>query len=333
MINVALFGFGRIGQMHGKNLFKHPKFKLKYVYDKDYLFAKKSENRFKTKSIKDYKIALKDKSIDVIFITSSTPTHINFIREAASYKKTIFCEKPLDLDLKKIISCKKFIQKFSPRIQIGFNRRYDPGHYYLKKCIDQKKIGQLQKIIITCRDPEPPSLAYLKTAGGIFKDMIIHDFDLIRFYLKNDPIREVFATTSDLSEYSKLFNKVKDFELATVVLKSKKGVLCTINNARHCSYGHDQRVEVFGTKGMLLSNNKRESEVEFSGNQGTDSKKKLLNFFIERYEEAYYLQLHDLADLVTKGKKPRANFDDGQQALVLAIAAAKSLKLKKIIEI
>ena len=333
MINVALFGFGRIGQMHGKNLFKHPKFKLKYVYDRDYLLAQKSENRFKTKAIKDYKIALKDNNISVIFIASSTPTHINFIREAASYKKTIFCEKPLDLDLNKIITCKKFIQKFAPRIQIGFNRRYDPGHYYLKKSIDQKKIGQLQKIIITCRDPAPPPLAYLKTAGGIFKDMIIHDFDLIRFYLKNDPISEVFATTSDLSEYAKLFKKVKDFELATVVLKSKKGVLCTINNARHCSYGHDQRVEIFGTKGMLISNNKRESEVEFSSNQGTDSKKKLLNFFIERYEEAYYLQLHDLADLATKRKKPRANFDDGQQALILAIAAAKSLKLKKIIKI
>ena len=333
MINVALFGFGRIGQMHGKNLFKHPKFNLKYVYDKDYSLAKKSENIFKTKSIKDYKIALKDNSIEVIFIASSTPTHISFIREAALHKKTIFCEKPLDLDLNKIISCKKFIQKFSPRIQIGFNRRYDPGHYYLKKSIDQKKIGQLQKIIITCRDPAPPPLAYLKTAGGIFKDMIIHDFDLIRFYLKNDPIREVFAATSDLSEYSKLFNKVKDFELATVVLKSKKGVLCTINNARHCSYGHDQRVEIFGTKGMLISNNKRESEVEFSGNQGTDSKKKLLNFFIERYEEAYYLQLHDLADLATKRKKPRANFNDGHQALILAIAAAKSSKLKKIVKI
>jgi myo-inositol 2-dehydrogenase / D-chiro-inositol 1-dehydrogenase len=333
MINVALFGFGRIGQMHGENLFKHPKFNLKYVYDKDARLAKKAEKMFDAKSIKNYKDALKDRSVSVIFIASSTPTHINFIREAALYKKTIFCEKPLDLDLNKIIKCRKYIEKFSPRIQLGFNRRYDPGHYYLKKSIEQKRIGTLQKIIITCRDPAPPPLAYLKTAGGIFKDMIIHDFDLIRFYLKNDPIKEVFATTSDLSEYSKLFKKVKDFELATVVLKSKKGVLCTINNARHCSYGHDQRVEIFGTKGMLISNNKRESEVELSNNRGTNSKKKLLNFFIERYQEAYFLQLHDLADLANNNKQPRANFDDGHQALVLAIAASKSLKLKKIIKI
>jgi myo-inositol 2-dehydrogenase/D-chiro-inositol 1-dehydrogenase len=333
MINVALFGFGRIGQMHGKNIFKHPKFNLKYVYDKDSSLAKKSEKSLKTKSIRNYKTALKDREVDVIFIASSTPTHINFIREAAAHQKTIFCEKPLDLDLNKIISCKKYIKKFSPRIQIGFNRRYDPGHYYLKKSIDQKKIGQLQKIIITCRDPSPPPLAYLKTAGGIFKDMIIHDFDLIRFYLKNDPIREVFATTSDLSEHAALFKKVKDYELATVVLKSKKGVLCTINNARHCSYGHDQRVEVFGTKGMLISNNKRESEIELSNSQGTDTKKKLLNFFIERYHEAYYLQLHDLANLTTERIQPRANFDDGHQALILAVAAAKSLKLGKIIKI
>jgi len=333
MINVALFGYGRIGQMHGENLYKHPKFRLKYVYDKDYKFAKKSESKLKAKAINDYKIALKDDDIKVIFITSSTATHINFIREAAVYKKTIFCEKPLDLDLDKIISCKKYIKKFSPKIQIGFNRRYDPGHFFLKKSIDKKKIGMLQKIIITCRDPSPPPLAYLKTAGGIFKDMIIHDFDLIRFYLKNDPIKEVFATTSDLSEHANLFKKVNDYELATVVLKSSKGVLCTINNARHCSYGHDQRVEVFGTKGMLISNNKRDSEVELSNRLGTNTKKKLLYFFIERYQEAYYLQLHDLADLVNKRKQPRANFDDGQQALILAIAAAKSLKLKKIIKI
>jgi myo-inositol 2-dehydrogenase / D-chiro-inositol 1-dehydrogenase len=333
MINVALFGFGRIGQMHGENLFKHPRFKLKYVYDKDIKLAKKAVSKFKAIAIKNYKAALEDKEIDVIFIASSTATHINFIREAAAYKKTIFCEKPLDLDLNKIISCKKYIKKFSPRIQIGFNRRYDPGHYFLKKAIDQKKIGILQKIIITCRDPSPPPYTYLKTAGGIFKDMIIHDFDLIRFYLKNDSISEVFATTSDLSEYAKLFKSVKDFELATVVLKSKKGVLCTINNARHCTYGHDQRVEVFGTKGMLISNNKRDSEVELSNSSGTNLKAKLLNFFIERYKEAYYLQLHDLADLVVKKKKPRADFNDGHQALILAIAAAKSLKLKKIIKI
>ena len=333
MINVALYGLGRIGQMHGENLFKHPKFKLKYVFDTDNKLALKSANKFKAIAINDYKIALKDKNVDVIFIASSTATHIKFISEAAEYKKTIFCEKPLDLDLKKIVNCSKYIKKFSPRIQIGFNRRYDPGHYYLKRSIDQKKIGELQKIIITCRDPAPPSYAYLKTAGGIFKDMIIHDFDLIRFYLKNDPIQEVFATTSDLSEYYKLFKSVKDYELATVVLKSKKGVLCTINNARHCTYGHDQRVEVFGTKGMLISNNKRDNEVEFSNKNGTNSKSHLLNFFIERYKEAYYLQLHDLADLTTKNKKPRANFDDGHKALVLAEAAGESLKQKKIIKI
>ena len=333
MINVALFGFGRIGQMHGENLFIHPKFKLKYVYDTNLNIAKKAMSKYKAVAINNYKIALKDKEVQVVFIASSTATHINFIREAAASKKIIFCEKPLDLNLNKIISCKKYIKKFAPRIQIGFNRRYDPGHYSLKKSIDKKKIGILQKIIITCRDPLPPSYAYLKTAGGIFKDMIIHDFDLIRFYLNNDPIQEVFATTSDLSEYSKLFKSVKDYELATVVLKSKKGVLCTINNARHCTYGHDQRVEVFGTKGMLISNNKRDTEVELSNSSGTSLNGKLLNFFIERYKEAYYLQLHDLADLVIKKKKPRADFDDGHQALILAIAAAKSLRLKKIVKI
>ena len=332
MINVALFGFGRIGQMHAENLNKHKEVKLLYVFDKSVQLRDKAKKLYNCKLEKNYINIFKDINVDIIFISSPTNTHIKFIELGIKNKKTIFCEKPLDLNIAKIVKTFKKIKKEKPKIQLGFNRRYDPGHYFLKNAIDKKKIGILQKIIITCRDPSPPPYAYLKTAGGIFKDMIIHDFDLIRFYLKNDPISEVFATTSELSEYAKLFKSVKDFELATVVLKSKKGVLCTINNARHCTYGHDQRVEVFGTKGMLISNNKRDTEVELSNINGTNSKAKLLNFFIERYKEAYYLQLHDLADLVTKKKKPRADFNDGHQALILAIAAAKSLKLKKIVK-
>ena len=151
-------------------------------------------------------------------------------------------------------------------------------HYALKRSLLSGKIGKLEKIIITSRDPAPPSFKYLKSSGGIFRDMTIHDFDMVRFYLGNDEIKEIFATASNIS--SKKFNDIKDYELATCVLKSKTGVICTINNSRHYKYGYDQRIEVFGSKGCLISENKKK-----------------YNFFIDRYKTAYKLQLKDLVNL------------------------------------
>ena len=313
-INVALFGLGRIGMMHAKNIKQHHAFKLKYLYDINKKISKKASKKFNVKNINKPSFAFKDKKIHVIFIASSTATHIPFIENSVKHKKVVFCEKPLDLNIKKVISCKKKIKKLRPKIQIGFNRRYDPGHFSLKKSLSKGKIGKLEKIIITSRDPSPPSLSYLKNSGGIFRDMTIHDFDLARFYLGKDEINEIFATGSNIS--NKIFNKINDYELATCILKSKSGVITIINNSRHCSFGYDQRVEIFGEKGMLISDNKRK-----------------YNFFIDRYKSAYKLQLNDLLNLVKKNKKTRTSFDDGEKALVLANAAYKSLKSKKSVKI
>ena len=313
-VNVALFGLGRIGMMHAKNIHQHSKFKLKYIYDVNQKISLKASKKFNTKNIASPSFAFKDKSLDVIFIASSTATHIPFIEDSVKYKKVVFCEKPLDLNIKKVIQCKKKIKKLNPKIQIGFNRRYDPGHFSLKQSIQKGRIGKLEKIIITSRDPAPPSFKYLKKSGGIFRDMTIHDFDLVRFYLGKDKIKEIFASASNIS--NKNFNKINDYELATCILKSKSGVISIINNSRHCSFGYDQRVEIFGDKGMLISGNKRK-----------------YNFFIDRYRSAYKLQLEDLLNLVKKNKKPRASFDDGEKALVLANAAYKSLRSKKAIRI
>ena len=183
MINVALFGFGRIGQMHAENLCKNKEIKLLYVCEKTNELNKKAKNLYDCKIEKDYNKIFKDKAVDIIFISSPTNTHIKFIEEGIKTKKTIFCEKPLDLDINKIINTLKKVKKFKPKIQLGFNRRYDPGHHSIKKELYKNKIGKLEKIIITSRDPAPPSISYLKSSGGIFRDMMIHDFDLCRFYL------------------------------------------------------------------------------------------------------------------------------------------------------
>ena len=330
-INVALLGLGRIGQMHAENLINHKSFKLKYTFDISKKLAKNISRKFNTVDISTPEKAFRDKNIDLIFIASSTSTHIKFIKEASKHKKVVFCEKPLDLNIDKVNKCLKEIKKYKPKIQLGFNRRYDPGHSSIKQELRKGKIGKLEKIIITSRDPAPPSLAYLKVSGGIFKDMMIHDFDLLRFYLEKDDIENIFTTASNISD--KKFNKINDYELASCLLKSKKGVQCIITNSRHCSFGYDQRVELFGSKGMLISGNKNENETEIFTKNNTSQKKPLLNFFIDRYVDAYRLQLDELASYTKKNKKPISSFEDGRRALIIANAASASLKQKKQVKI
>ncbi|MDA7488833.1 inositol 2-dehydrogenase [Candidatus Pelagibacter ubique] len=326
IINIALFGLGRIGQMHAENLVNHPEFNLKYIFDLDKNLTKKFSKKYQCIAIENPNIAFKDKNIKSIFIATSTNTHLKYIEGAVKNKKIVFCEKPLDLDLKKINQCKNNIKKYNPKIQIGFNRRYDPAHNSLRKNLIKGKIGKLEKIIITSRDPAPPPLSYLKTSGGIFKDMMIHDFDLARYYTGSDEFESVFATGEYFSD--KKFRKVKDLELATVIMRSKKGVQCIITNSRHCSFGYDQRVELFGDKGMIISDNQRDLETAIYSKNSTNNKSPFKTFFIERYSEAYKIQLNDLAKLCKKNIKPIADFEDGRRSLILAETANKSLKTK-----
>ena len=326
-INIALFGLGRIGQMHAENLINHPQFYLKYIFDIDKNLTKKLSKKYNCISIKNPNIAFRDKNIKSIFIATSTKTHLRFIEEGVKNKKVIFCEKPLDLDLKKINQSKKKLAKLNPKIQIGFNRRYDPAHNSLKEKLIKNKIGKLEKIIITSRDPAPPPLSYLKVSGGIFKDMMIHDFDLARYYAGSDEFESIFATGKYFSD--KKYKKVKDLELATVVMKTKKGVQCIITNSRHCSFGYDQRIELFGSKGMMISDNQRDLETSIYSKNSTNNKSLFKTFFIERYSEAYKIQLDDLVKLCKKSIKPIATFEDGRKSLILAETAKKSLKTKK----
>ena len=327
IINIALFGLGRIGQMHADNLLNNKNFNLKYIFDKDQKLTKKLSKKYNSTGIQNPKIAFKDQNIKCIFIASSTNTHLKFIEEAVVNKKVVFCEKPLDLDLNKINKCEKRISKYNPKIQIGFNRRYDPAHNSLNQNLLKGKIGKLEKIIITSRDPSPPPISYLKTSGGIFKDMMIHDFDLARFYAGKDEFESIFATGQRFSE--KNLKKINDLDLATVVMKTKKGVQCIITNSRHCSFGYDQRIELFGSKGMIISDNQRDLETALYSKNSTNNKTQLKNFFIERYSEAYKIQLNDLVKICKKNSKPLANFDDGKKSLILAETAKKSLESKQ----
>ena len=327
LINIALFGLGRIGLLHAKNLTNNKNFNLKYIFDINKKVSKKISKSLNCKNIENTQIALKDKNIDCIFISSPTATHLKLIFESVKNGKTVFCEKPLDLNLNKILKYEKKINKFKHKIQIGFNRRYDTGHSLLKNSLKKGKIGKLEKIIITSRDPAAPSIKYLKASGGIFKDMMIHDFDLARYYAGNDKFVSIFATGSNIS--NKYFNKLKDFELATAVLKTKSGIQCVISNSRHCSFGYDQRVELFGSKGMVISDNVKQNEISEYSNKNTNAGSNFKHFFTERYEQAYKDQLNDLAKLFKKNLRPKTGFIDGKISIQIAESAIQSIKSKK----
>ena len=331
MIKFALLGVGRIGKIHAANITLNPKSSIECVYDIDSNNAKKVADSFGGSVASSSQEAISNPNVDVVYICSATPTHTEYILSAAKAEKGIFCEKPIDLDINKVEQCKKDLENFNVPIHIGFNRRFDPSHLSTKEKKDKGEIGTLEQIIITSRDPSGPSAAYLKESGGLFRDMTIHDFDLASFILGNDPIVEIFATGDRL--FSTEAKEANDIDTAMIIMKSKSGVLCHINNSRHSSYGYDQRVELFGNKGMLISDNQTPTSVRKYNIETTDSKDPILNFFIERYDVAYKNQLENFINCIVNKKPTSVNFEDGRNALIIANAAYESLATGKSVKI
>tara|TARA_B100000029_G_scaffold201432_1_gene199660 strand:+ start:1053 stop:2057 length:1005 start_codon:yes stop_codon:yes gene_type:complete len=331
MINFALIGAGRIGKMHAQYIHSNPKCQLKYVYDINNKFSKEVSDLTGAKIKDSAEDAINSSDIDSVFIASSTDTHTKYIIMSAKAGKSILCEKPVDLDINKINECFEIIKDINVPIQIGFNRRFDNN---IKKLMISKKdgaIGDLEMILITSRDIAPSTKEYHKTSGGLFRDCTIHDFDMARFILENDPIIEVSAYASQL--FSEDIKSINDHDTAMILMKSQNGVLVHINNSRHSAYGYDQRVEIFGSKGMLISNNKNPTTVEEYNKMGTFMKEPIFDFFIERYEEAYRNQLDEFIYCVENNKKPSVVFKDGQIAIILANAAYKSLESKTSVSV
>ena len=324
MINFALLGAGRIGKMHAQNIISNPKCNLVSVYDVNKDNANIVAKLCNAKVENSPEEAINNQEVKAVFIASTTTTHIKYIILSAKAGKPILCEKPIDLDINKVNDCYNEIKNLEVPIQIGFNRRFDESHRKLKLAKDKGEIGNLEMIIITSRDPSPSTLEYHKTSGGLFRDCTIHDFDLSRFYLDNDPIVEISAFASNL--VSEDLRKIGDYDTAMILMKSKNGVLIHINNSRRSVYGYDQRVEIFGSKGMLISNNQTQTSVEKFNKEGTFVKEPILDFFIERYDQAYKSQLNDFINKIEENKKPSVTYEDGQSALILANAAYESLE-------
>ena len=331
MHNFSLMGAGRIGKMHAAIITLNPKCNLSYVYDVNKDFAHQVAEANKAKVAGSPEEAINNNDVDAVFIASATPTHVEFITMGAKAGKAVFCEKPIDLDINKVNECYETIKNLKVPIQIGFNRRFDNSHRKLKLAKDNGEIGNLEMVIITSRDPEPPGLDYLKAAGGFFRDTTIHDFDLSRFILGDDPIVEVSAYGSQL--FSENIKKVKDQDTAMFIMRSQKNVLIHINNSRRAVYGYDQRLEIFGSKGMMISNNQSPTSVEVFDNQKTYAKDSIHFFFIERYDQAYKDELNDFVNTLENKNIPSVTFEDGRNALILANAAYESFETAKSVKV
>ena len=329
-MDICLVGAGRIGEVHSKNINNNKKINLKYVVDINFIAAKKIAKKYNAIPLRSVDEAIKKNDFDSVLIGSATNTHVNFIKKFSNCGKNIFCEKPIDLDINKVKECIKVLKKNKTKFFIGFMRRFDPSLMKLKKHIKEGKVGEIQMISITSRDPIPPPIEYVKVSGGIFIDSQIHDIDLARWLLSENPT-EVVSRASCLID--KKIGRAGDFDSVNTILKTKSGKLCQINNSRQTVYGYDQRVEVFGSKGMISTTNLRDSNLEITTKNTTNAKDNYQYFFLERYKDAFKNELDNFVNSVEKNLIPAPSFQDGFVAMKIAEAATKSAKKNKIFKV
>lgn len=321
-VNVGIIGAGRIGKLHAANLVNRVK-NVKVVAISD-VFEKAAKELASSLGIekvyKDYHDILKDPDIDAVFICSSTDTHSKISVEAAKAKKHIFCEKPIDHDLSKIKTVLKEVEKAKIKYQVGFNRRFDKNFAHVKEVVKAGGVGDVHIVKVTSRDPMAPPIPYVKVSGGIFLDMTIHDFDMVRF-LTGSEVEEVSAVGTCLVD--KEIGKAGDVDTCIITLKFKNGAIGVIDNSRQAAYGYDQRIEVFGSKGMIQADNETPNNTTYYTKDGV-FKEKPLFFFLERYNDAFITEEQAFIDSILTNKPTKVGAFDGLQPVLIGLAARKS---------
>lgn len=331
MIKVAVLGAGRIGQIHAANVAASSKAQLVVVADPFENAASALASKLNCEYSTDVDAVLNRSDIDAVVIGTPSDTHARLMLQAAKTGKAILCEKPVDNDLQKADEAVAALKEMNARVMMAFNRRFDPSNIQLRKKIDAGQIGEVRQVIITSRDPGLPPRDYIAHSGGIFRDMVIHDFDMARFLLGEEPV-EVYASASRLVD-SAIMAEFDDYDSVMVVMKTASGKQCHINCCREANYGYDQRFEILGENGMLLNDNLRPSTVRFYNKDVTEAKEPLLNFFLQRYVDAYRNELEAFLEAVgTNAPMPTTPFD-GRQALRLAECAIESVKLGRAVQV
>ena len=327
MHTIALIGGGRIGKIHAANVAAHPRLTLGYVIDPVDGAAQSLVDQYGG-TVSGIATALADPSVAGVIVASSTDTHLDYTLMAAEAGKPVFCEKPLDQDLVRASAAAAKLDALGARVLLAFNRRFDPNFAALQSRLAEGAVGSLETLHIVSHDPAPPPVGYLATSGGMFKDMVIHDFDMARWLLGEEPT-QVFATTSCLVDPA--IGAAGDVDTAKTILRTAGGRLCVISSSRRSGYGYDQRIEAFGAKGMIRAQNMLESTVETWGEAGAASDR-FQNFFLDRYKQAYADEMAHFCDII-EGARPLITHRDGVGALALAELAATSAKSGRMEEV
>ena len=323
-VNIGLVGAGRIGKLHGQNLaYRVPGARLVAIADVALPAAKACAEELQIKTaVKDYRRILDNVDVDAVVVCSSTDTHADIVEHAAAAGKHIFCEKPLDLDLKRIDRVLAAVERAGVKLQVGFNRRFDSNFRRVHDLVAAGEIGTPHIVRITSRDPKPPPLAYVKVSGGIFLDMTIHDFDMARFLIESDVV-ELYAAGGVMVDPE--IGKAGDIDTTVITLRYANGAIGTIDNSRQAVYGYDQRVEVFGSKGMAGVTNKKPDTAEWYGADGGHSTLPLF-FFLERYTDSYIAEMHAFVECIQQDKPPAVTGMDGRIPVAMGYAALKSYR-------
>ncbi len=327
-LDVAVFGAGRIGRIHAATLARQPGVRLKYVVDVNRDAAAALAAQYGAE-VADVDGAFGDASIGATVICSSTDTHADIILKSAAAGKHVFCEKPVDLTVARARECAAAVERAGVVCMIGFQRRFDPTFAALKARLDAGEIGTPEMLIVTSRDPGAPPVEYIRHSGGIFKDMLIHDFDIFRWIL-DDEADTLHASGSCLSDPA--IAEAGDIDSTAVTIRTKRGRLCQINTARRAAYGYDQRFEVLGSAGMLQADNVRPTEV-VGWSKTAVARDVPEAFFLERYRAAYVREIEHFFSAVAQGTPVRTTVADGLKALELAEAAARSWREGRAIKL
>ncbi len=328
MVRFGVLGAGRIGKVHAKTLHESGRASVAYVADAmpEAATALAGSVGAKVASIDDI-LAAKD--VDAILIATPTDTHADLIEAGARAGKAVLCEKPVSLSVERIEACLKVVKAAGVPLMIGFNRRFDPNFFGLQQRLAAGEIGDVEMVTIISRDPSPPPVSYIERSGGLFRDMMIHDFDMACFLLGETPVT-VSAVGSVLTDPA--IKPTGDVDTAAVHMRTASGKLAIITNSRRATYGYDQRIEAHGSKGMLRAGNIHMSTVERADAQGFTADV-IQNFFIERYSAAYALEINAFLDAIEKGTDPRPSGHDGLIAQKLAEAATQSYKTGQTVSV
>src|SRR5580704_4610959 len=329
MLKMAVIGTGFIGSVHARNIARHPGAELVAVNDANFEFAKKAAAATGARAVAEIADIFENKEIEAVVIGTPTNTHVEYLTRAARAGKAIYCEKPIGLDYAEAVKAVNAVRETNVPVMLGFNRRFDASHAAVKQAVEKGEVGKIEIVQLTNRGPKPPSIEYIKVSGGQMRDQTIHFFDLLRWLTNDEPV-EVFAIGGAL--VSAAIGEAGDVDTSIVSLRMASGALCQIDSSRRTAYGYDERIEIFGSEGMVESRRQNFRGMALYKGKTVIEDGMHAGWF-ERIEESYYQALDAFLQSVDQGRAPSPSLEDGLRAQLMADKATESLKTGRPLKI